>query len=306
MKKEPKPLLPGDTIGIIAPAGQLQEKQPFYDGIKLLKELGYEVIFPRDLWAGDGFLADTDQKRATEFHRLWADSTVDALMSLRGGYGCLRMLPYLDLAEIKKEHKYLIGFSDISILQNYLFDKTGLLSVQAPVLTSISQAPRKTIQLFQEVLSGHRQNILKQKSIELLHGTAGCSGQLIGGNLTSLVSLLGTPYDIDYKKRILFLEDVAEPTYKVDRMLTQLHLAGKFDHIAGILLGDFSSNVHETASEKIRHTEAVWQRLIDLCGNRNIPILGNISSGHIARNNPVIIGSQLVIKPGCNTIITQE
>ena len=304
MSKLPKPVLPGDTIGIIAPAGQLKEREAFNEGIKLLTELGYKLKFPRDLWPGNSYLADSDINRAKEFHKLWADPEVDAVMCLRGGYGSLRILPYLELSEIKKQQKYLIGFSDITILQNYLFDTVELISIQGPVVTSIKEAPRETLQLFQEILSGKTENIFKQKDIELIHGSTSATGKLIGGNLTSLVTLLGTPYDIQYDGRILFLEDVLEPTYKVDRMLTQLFLAGKFNNLAGILVGDFSSEINETSSDKLRHIEAVWERIIELTSNKSIPILGNISSGHIAANNPIVIGSELFIESGTNKIET--
>ncbi len=300
----PAPVLPGDTIGIVAPAGQLKDREPFYNGVKLLKELGYDVKFPRNLWPGTNFLSDTDQNRALEFHKLWADDDVKGLMCLRGGYGSLRILPYLDIKELKKNPKLLIGFSDITILQNHLFLQANILSIQGPVVTSIADAPRDTLQLFQQILAGQTEYVFKEKEIELIHGTSGANGTLIGGNLASLVTLLGTPYDLNYNESILFLEDVCEPTYKVDRMLTQLAMANKFDGLKAILLGDFSSEHNESGTDKLRHTEAVWQRIIQLVNGRNIPILGKISSGHINRNNPFILGSQLTIEHGSNKITT--
>lgn len=298
----PEPILPGDTIGIIAPAGQLKDKQPFNEGIKLLKDLGYNVKFPRDLWPGAGFLSNTDKNRAIEFHKLWADNDIKGIMCLRGGYGCLRMLPHLEMKEIKKTPKFLIGFSDITILQNHILSHTGIPSIQGPVVTSIKDAPRDTLQLFQQTLAGQTEYIFNEKQIELIHGTSGAKGTLIGGNLTSLVTLLGTPYDISYDNSILFLEDVGEPTYKVDRMLTQLAMASKFDKLRGILLGDFSNKPDESSTDKLRHNEAIWNRLIQLINGKNIPILAGISSGHINSNNPFIIGSQLLIEPGSNKI----
>lgn len=300
----PSPILPGDTIGIIAPAGQLKDKQPFNEGIKLLKELGYNVKFPRNLWPGSGFLSDTDQNRSIEFHKLWADNDIKGIMCLRGGYGSLRMLPHLDMKEIKRSPKLLIGFSDITILQNHLFSRAGIPSIQGPVVTSIKDAPRETLQLFQQTLAGQTEYIFNEKEVELIHGNLGAKGTLIGGNLTSLLTLLGTPYDITYDDAILFLEDVCEPIYKIDRMLTQLAMANKFDKLKGILLGNFSGKADESSADKLRHTDAVWTRIIQLVNERNIPILAQISSGHINKNNPFIIGSQLIIEPGSNKITT--
>ena len=294
----PPTLQPGDTIGVIAPAGQLRDRELFFQGITVLQQLGFQVKFPRDLWPGTDYLADTDQNRAEEFNRLWADSEVKALICMRGGYGSLRMLPYIDIEQIKKTPKLLIGFSDISILQNYIYEKTGISSLHGPVVTSLSSSDKMTIQFLAQSLIGDFSAMLQEKNIELIHGTGGGEGILLGGNLASLVTLLGTPYDINFNNRFILLEDVGEPIYRIDRMLTQLFYAGKLDSVSGILLGDFSVNDSDSSSEKIRHHEMVWKRVIELVGPRDIPILANISSGHTKHNLPILLGSHLSLQPG--------
>ena len=294
----PPALKPGDTIGIIAPAGQLRDRELFYQGIKVLEELGFQVKFPRDLWPGTDYLADTDQNRAEEFNRLWADSEVKALICMRGGYGSLRMLPFIDIKQIKKSPKLLIGFSDITILQNYILEKTGISSLHGPVVTSLGSSDKMTIQLLGQSLMGNFSAMLQEKNIELLHGTSGGQGILFGGNLASLVTLLGTPYDINFNNRLILLEDVGEPIYRIDRMLTQLFYAGKLENISGILLGDFSVNDTDSWSEKIRHHEMVWKRVLELVGQRDIPVLAHISAGHNKYNMPILLGSHLSLLPG--------
>lgn len=294
----PPSLKPGDTIGVIAPAGQLRDRELFFQGVKVLQQLGFQVKFPRDLWPGTDYLSDDDRNRAEEFNRLWADSEVKALICMRGGYGSLRMLPFIDIDQIKKSPKLLIGFSDITILQNYIYEKTGISSLHGPVVTSLSSSDTMTIQLLGQSLTGDFAAMLQEKQIELLHGTNGGEGILLGGNLASLVTLLGTPYDINFNKRFLLLEDVGEPIYRIDRMLTQLFYAGKLDHVSGILLGDFSINDNDSSSEKIRQHEMVWKRVIELVGQRDIPVLANISSGHTDHNMPILLGSHLSLLPG--------
>ncbi|WP_041277936.1 S66 peptidase family protein [Desulfotalea psychrophila] len=295
---QPKALEPGDTIGVIAPSGRLSNSDAFYKGLHILEGFGYRLRFPRKLWPGSDYLADTDENRALEFHKMWADEEVQALICMRGGYGVLRMLEFLELKEIKKTPKYLLGFSDISLLQNYLLDRIGLPAIHGPVVTSLATASRSSVRALQAMLTGDLQQMLCERDLELLHGEAGGTGTLVGGNLTSLSTVLGTPFDISWKDKFVFLEDVGEPIYRIDRMLTQLAYAGKFKDVAGILLGDFSVSGHESSMEKMRHREMVWSRLLEIVGKRNIPVLAGIRSGHIMDNHPLLLGSTVRVAPG--------
>lgn len=289
---------PGDTIGIIAPAGQLRDKEVFYQGVQILRELGYQLKFPRDLWPGTSYLSDEDIKRAEEFNTLWADPSVKALICMRGGYGSLRMLPYIDLEQIRNSPKLLVGFSDITVLQNYIYEKTDVPSIHGPVVTSLATSDRITIHLLQQCLAGNYTAMLQEKHIEILQGRSGGKGILIGGNLASLTTLLATPYDTKWDDRFVLLEDTGEPMYRIDRMLTQLEYAGKFEKVAGILLGDFSVNETDSSIVKMRQHEQVWQRVLDIISSRDIPVLANVSTGHTSNNRPLLIGSQLSVLPG--------
>ena len=287
----PAPLKKGDTIGIIAPAGQLQDKTRFMRGIGILHEMGFQVKFPRDLWPGPAYLADSDENRADELNRLFRDEELKGLISMRGGYGCLRILDKIDITSVSDNPKILVGFSDITILQNYLYEQTGLVSFHGPVVTSLSVATDDTLQHFYSCLTKTRPPSIEPKQIEVLRSGPDVSAPLVGGNLASLVSLLGTCYDFSWDNKIIFLEDINEPPYKIDRMLTQLKLAGKFENVAGLILGDFSNSTGRNEIEKIRYRESVWTRVLELSPNDSIPIWGNFPSGHCPRNLTFPLGA---------------
>lgn len=287
----PPPLSKGDTIGIVAPAGRLVDKERFVSGIKILQEMGFAVKFPRDLWPGLEYLADSDENRGDEFNRLIGDPEVKALMALRGGYGCLRMIDKIDLAQVVAHPKMLVGFSDLTILQNFLYDRTGLLTLHGPVVTSLGQASQAACERLVRCLTGKWSDTLTPRMLEILQDGPAVTAPLIGGNLASLVTLLGTRYDFSWDDKILFLEDVNEPPYRIDRMLTQLQLAGKLEKIAGLLIGDFSGTESADSSARRRYLESIWQRVLELCGNRRIPIWGNFPSGHCQHSLTLPLGA---------------
>ncbi len=308
----PPSLSPGDTIGIIAPAAQLQDKRDLETGISILTDMGFELKFPRDLWPGAGYLADSDQNRAEEFNRLWADPEVDGLLALRGGYGCLRMLEMIDLDLVKARPKMLIGFSDLTVLHSYLFSNTGICSLHGPVLTSLASLSRNSLERFFQSLTGKWAVPLGEKratikKIEILQGDQSCSGRLLGGNLCSLMTLIGTQFEPQWDKAILFLEETGEALYKMDRMLTQLVLTGKLNKLSGLILGDFSPNKGLDKIEQLRHQEYIWKRVLDLLPNTEFPIWGGLPIGHGHENMTLPHGAwatmdvnkaQLLFDPG--------
>jgi muramoyltetrapeptide carboxypeptidase len=282
MKKAnfPKSLQPGDCIGIIAPAGQIQDSTALEQGISILKDMGFEVKLPRNLWPGTGYLADTDKNRALEFHKMWADPEISALLPLRGGFGSLRLLPFLNPDDIKKEQKLLLGFSDITVLHCALHQSNNLISLHSPVLTSLSSISSESRQRFFASLTGNWNKSLQLGQIEVLRGGPSIQGKLIGGNLCSLMSMLSTSIDLDWSESILFLEDVGEPLYKIDRMFSQLWHCGKLNHPAGIILGNFSINYEQDSLETIRFHEEIWKRVLELTESSGMPIWGNFPIGH--------------------------
>lgn len=291
----PAPLKPGALIGIIAPAGQLRDREGFDAGIRILAEIGFEPRFPRPLWPGTGYLADSDPSRAAEFNRMWADPDISALFCLRGGYGCLRMAGMIDLSEVRRHPKLLIGFSDITILHTHLFEQTGLISLHGPTLSTLARSDRDSLARLHQCLTGNWHAPLQCKGVEVLRGGEPIRGHLIGGNLSSLLTLPATPFAPDYTGRILFLEDVGEPLYRIDRMLTQLHLAGSLQQVAGIILGDFSLHREMETAEKIRHHQAIWNRVLQLTANTTIPVWGGFPIGHGTTNLTLPHGAEAVM-----------
>ncbi len=276
----PHSLGPGDCIGIIAPAGQIRDKARVEEGVSILREMGFEVRLPRNLWPGTGYLSDTDSNRALEFHKMWADPEVSALLALRGGFGCLRLLDFLDRAELKKNKKLLIGFSDITILHTALYQATQIVSLHGPMLTTLSSSSRESLERFHASLTGKWNAPIRSHQVEVLRGGDPVQGRLSGGNLSSLISTLSTPLDQDWNNTILFLEDVGESLYRLDRMLTQLAHCGKLTQPAGIILGDFSMTADQDPLEKIRFHEEIWTRILELTARTGMVVWGNFPVGH--------------------------
>jgi len=287
----PPTIKKGDTVAVFAPAGNLHETERFRKGIAILKEMGFRVKFPRELWPGSGYFADNDENRGNEFNTLLADPEIKALISMRGGYGCLRMIDKIDLAQIVRTPKIIVGFSDITVLHNYLHFKTGLVGFHGPVVTSLCNATNGALDRYYHCLTGHCSSPIFEKGIEVLRDGTSVSAPLVGGNLASLVTLLGTPYDSSWANKIVFLEDVNEPIFRIDRLLTQLKLAGKFENIVGLILGDFSLTDDVDSIEKLSYREEIWNRVLELCESSQTPIWGNFPSGHCPHNLTLPLGA---------------
>ncbi len=299
----PPPLQPGDSIGIVAPAGPVRDRTNLERGISILKEMGFAVKYPRNFWPGTGYLADTDSNRAREFHKMWEDPDIAAILALRGGFGSLRLLPFLDPAEIQKRSKLLIGFSDITVLHNALFNTTGAISFHGPMLTSLSTISQNSRAHFFACLAGRWNKPIQERQVEVLRGGDPVKGRLIGGNLSSLISIIGTPIDQNWSDCLVFLEDVGEPLYRIDRMLTQLWHSGKLNHAAAIILGDFSLSKEQNSIEKIRFHEEIWKRVLELTAVSGQVVWGNFPIGHGVDNLTLPHGADATMDSG-NAILS--
>ena len=285
----PSPIQKGDSIGLVAPAGPLVNREKFTSGIKILEEKGFKLKFNSKLLNAGGYLAGSDQERADEFNRLWADPDVKAVIGARGGYGSLRMVDLLDMKLIRKNPKILIGFSDLTVLLNAISIKTGIVTHHGPVVTTLANIDLNSRTSFFNCLAGNMSNLIRSSQIEVLKkGTA--EGILRGGNLTTLVHTIGTPYEIPWKNTILFLEDVGESPYRLDRLLTHLDRAGRLRKISGLILGTFSDD-RRKASSILR--KAVQERILDLLHDCDIPVWTNFPSGHTRVNLTLPIGTHV-------------
>ncbi len=291
MKAIPPPLTAGDTIAVIAPAGNIQDRQRYRDGCSILRDMGFTLRDLEKEWPGSGFLSDSDHLRAREFMSAWCSPDVKAVFTLRGGYGSLRIVDLLDMNMISKHPKFIIGFSDITILLNHIAHHTGIICLHGPVISSLASCDKKSIERLYHCLTGNWDVQLSEK-IEIIRAAPVASGTLMGGNLSSLVTLQGTGLDVDYRDSILVLEDVNEPLYRIDRLLTQFSLGGKFSGVKGIILGDFADSTNLDRNEQDRIHEFVWQRVNELVPNPATPIWGRFPIGHNRKNITIPIGAR--------------
>ncbi|HLD47800.1 MAG TPA: LD-carboxypeptidase [Desulfobaccales bacterium] len=275
------PLKKGDTVGIIAPAGPVRNESDFSAGLKILHELGFKTRYQNDILRHHDYLAGTDQERLAELHELWRDPEVKAILAVRGGYGCLRLLPGLDFDLIREQPKILIGFSDLTVLLTAIRQKTGLVTFHGPMLNTLARSDRDSQEGFFDLLTGRPRPELKMKGLEILKGGQ-AKGRLLPGNLTSLAHLIGTPFEPDWRDSIVVLEDIGEAPYRIDRLLTHLAAAGRLEQIAALILGDF---------DQCGEREAIWQRALELLAHRPIPIWANFPCGHGSRNQILPMGA---------------
>lgn len=238
---KPKPLKEGATLGLVAPGSPIYEDAVFDEMLLSLKDLGFKLKLGENVRSQRGYLAGTDQERATDLMKMFTDPEVDGILCIRGGYGCNRILPLLDFDLVKANPKVFCGFSDITSLHMAFYHKSGLHTFHGPV--GKSKWNSFTADAFRDITFHGR------KKTFAVHGDFDDSytifpgkmeGLLLGGNLSVLVSLIGSEYLPSFENAVLFLEDVGESVYRVDRMLTQLKLSGILDQISGFVFGKCS------------------------------------------------------------------
>ena len=288
MIASPTPLSSGDLVGVAAPAGYLAQHDRFHQGCALIRDMGFEIFEPEKRWPGYGYLADTDEARIKELHRLWLNPEIKAVFSLRGGFGCLRLLDNLNLEVIRSHPKMFIGFSDITVLHNHFVNKTELMCLHGPGLATLSDSDQVSQERLYHCLKGDWHRSLKE-AVEIIRPAVPATGTLLGGNLSSLVTMLGTPWFPRLDGAILLLEDINEPLYRLDRLLTQLWFSGVMNSIHGIILGQFSDDATDPV-ERLRRNEFVWARVAELSSDKAVPIWGNFPIGHCRRNLTVPLG----------------
>lgn len=301
MSLAPPLLNPGDKISIVAPAGNLKSSQDLAVCLKVISDMGFSVKRPRSGWPGKAYLADSDAQRAEEFARAWQDPETKCVWALRGGYGSLRLLKHIDFSLIESNPKYFIGFSDITILLNQITLKTGLVTLHGPVVSSLADTDSATIARVAACLKDDLFCSLDYRA-EIVQKGPTVTGRLLGGNLCSLVSLLGTSFQPDFSGSVLFLEDVNEPHYKIDRMLTQLFMNGALDNVKGVVLGDFSGTDGSIQENKVNNTEFTGKRLVELIPE-DIPVWAGVSAGHCRKNLALPIGAPVTMESWSGRLI---
>jgi muramoyltetrapeptide carboxypeptidase len=291
----PVRIQPGDTIGIVAPAGPF-DLQTFFRGVRMIEDLGFKTFIPPGLFEKHRYLAGSDKHRVQLVNQLFADKSIDAIICARGGYGSMRILPMLDYGLIKNNPKIFIGFSDITILLSVLFKRCNLVTFHGPVVTSLADASEETkLSLFRNVTSDSSLEIRLAGGRTIKPGVA--VGQVCGGNLTMLCHLVGTPFAPDFKNKILFLEDRGEAPYRIDRMLIHMALGGCFKGLSGIILGAF---------EKCGPIEDVIKIIAELFEKYPVPILAGLDAGHGSHNLTIPMGISATLDADRHSLIYHQ
>ena len=316
-KLKPKRLKNGDTIGLIAPSSNVWENDEITFATEILESFGFKVKHGKYLFQRYGYLAGQDKERAWDVNNMFSDSNVDGIFCLRGGYGAPRILPFLDYDMIAKNPKVFIGYSDITALLNAINTRTGLITFHGPIarqnysdytleqFKKILFNPTAPTELATPPLFEAREGLVEQDNrlrvISKGSGSGKVTGKLIGGNLSLMVKLVGTPYEPNYKGKILFLEDVEEAPYRIDGMLTHLWLAGRLQQLAGIVFGKCSDC--EASSPPSLSLEQVFN---DRLSNLGIPVLSGVMIGHIEDIATIPVGAMATLDINKKRLILTE
>lgn len=295
---KPKALKKGDTVGLITPASAVS-RQAFEKAVENLESMGFNVHFTDNMSVRKGFLAGTDQQRLDDLHRMFENSDINGIVCARGGYGSGRLLPFIDYDLIKANPKVLMGYSDITALLYGIHQKTGLVCFHGPV--GASEYSDFTLRGFDQMVIKGRAGVKFEvpkswvsrpdpafQTIPLVAGQA--QGALVGGNLSLMCSLMGTPYDIDFADKIVFIEEVGESPYRVDRMLTQLLNSGKLEAAKGIAMGVFNGCETKPDDPDFALSTSLESVLKDRFGKMKMPVLYGLPIGHIDDNATLPFG----------------
>ena len=306
-----KKLKKGDTIGLVAPGYAVSS-----DGLEhakaTLRKMGFIPYHTDRIIGNYGYFSNTDEERAKDLNEMFANQNVDGILCARGGYGCTRIMQMIDYDIIKNNPKVFIGFSDITTLLNGFYKETGLVGFHGPVGTTldneygISQLeqlvvnPKKNLEIKNSVLTEKQKEDTEYQRYIITPGTA--NGILVGGSLTLINALIGTPHEIDFTDKIVCIEDVEESPYRIDRMLTQLIEGKNFKNAAGLVLGVFAGCEASSSKRAFTLKEVITNRLQPL----NIPAVYGMSFGHIPTNFTFPIGIKAKLSTTSMTLTVVE
>ena len=307
----PKPLLPrvlkpGDTVGLITPSSYVSDPDELDFAKRFCSFFHLKLKLAPHVTARYGYLAGTARERLSDLHAMFADPEIHAIFCIRGGYGSAQMLPLIDFDLIRRNPKVFLGYSDITALHTAISQRTGLVTFHGPVpLSHLSTWSQQhlTRALFETAPLGLQTNPPDPNPLQPSHtlrtirpGKA--TGPLAGGNLTLLTTTLGTPWEVDTQGRVLLLEDIGEDIYRIDRMLTQLRLAGKLQKAAAIVVGECKDCPPPNHASAYSLGEVLDYLLSDL----NIPVYYGLSFGHTTDQVTLPIGIQATVDAAAQTL----
>jgi len=290
----PEYLQKDDRLRIVAPAGKVS-KEKVLPGIELLQDVGYEVLIGKHVFDRHFQYAGTDQQRVADFQEAINDPQTKAIVCARGGYGSVRIIEKLDFSPLLKNPKWLVGFSDITVFHSVL-NKLGLASIHGamPAFFLENRKPTKSFNNLIEVLTSGNSEVKCES--HALNCKGSCTGELVGGNLSLLYSLQGTPWQLDTKGKILLIEDLSEYLYHLDRMMQNFRLSGQLDELAGLVVGGFT----EMQDNESPYGKSAYEIIREAVGGCHFPVCFDFPSGHIPKNVSLVLGANYKLEVGDN------
>lgn len=295
---KPAALKTGSKIGVIAPSGAIHD-DPLDKGLDALIGAGFEVVLAEGIRERKGYLAGSKEPRARALQDFFLRRDIDAIFCARGGFGSIQLLPLLNLKVIRRHPKIFVGYSDVSILLNWFLQKCGMVTFHGPMVAmEIARGLQgRSQELFWPTLRGESSNWQIQELQPSRPGLA--EAAMIGGCLSMLVTTLGTPYEIETAEKILFLEDIGEKPYRIERMLTHLQMAGKLERLAGLVLGSFTNCEGDDG-------RGLKEIIEDLFCDAPYPVVTGLPAGHGDENILLPFGVKMQLDASAGTLSLLE
>jgi muramoyltetrapeptide carboxypeptidase len=285
--QSPPALKKGDKIAITCPAKKLPN--PMTDAVKLLQSWDLEVVLGETVGASYHQFAGDDDLRARDLQRFIDDDSIKAIIAARGGYGTIRMIDKVDFSRLAQSPKWLAGFSDITILHTHLLTNYSLQTIHGQMPVNIPDASAYSLDTLRKALFG--EELHYEFPSKTLNRNGQTSGILTGGNLSLLVAVSGSVSDLDYAGKILFIEDVGEYLYAIDRMMRNLKRANKLKHLAGLVVGSFT----DVKDNDIPFGQTVAEIIMDIVKEYDYPVCFDFPAGHIPNNCSLVFGKVVTL-----------
>jgi muramoyltetrapeptide carboxypeptidase len=302
MNTIPPYLKPGDTIGLVAPAGFMPIEK-METCIETLQDWGYNVSFGKTAYSqSQNYFSGTDEERLADLQQMLDDKTIKAILCARGGYGLSRIVDQLSFKKFKKRPKWIIGFSDVTVLHSHIFSNYKIAGLHAPMAAAFNNdgSVQPSVQSLKKALEGLPVEYELQGHDYNQEGKV--KAQLVGGNLCLLAHLVGTSSDINTKSKILFLEDVGEYLYNIDRLFLQLKRSGKFEKLAGLIIGGFTDSKDTERPFGLSAYEIIYEQVKEY----KFPICFNFPVSHGAENYALKIGVKHTLEVSKDRVLLYE
>ncbi len=285
-----------DTVGIVAPAGRITEKK-IARAVRIFNDWGLKVELGRNIFKRKNTFAGNDKQRKDDFQNVIDREDIKAVICARGGYGTLRIINKIDFKKFRQNPKWIVGFSDITVIHSYLQQKVKCESIHSVMPGNFPEndVESKSLNSLKDILFGGKTEY--SINSHSLNRTGEAEGILIGGNLSVLYSLQGTNLEIDTNDKILFIEDVNEYLYHVDRMISNFKLSGKLDNLKGLVVG----HMNRMKDSPVAFGESACEILQRAVEEYNYPVIYNFPAGHIKQNMAIILGRKIKMNAGPQT-----